>query len=159
MKKRILAVFMILSMLSTSLIAVNAQAIEDDAAEVIYFDDGSYLQISAVRTVETQSNTRATLTTVGEKDMTFVNGDGEVEWTYTLTGYFTYTPGLTSACVDAAYTSDIYDSAWSFSNGSAVTSGNTAYGYGSYVKKILFVTIDQYDINISISCDTYGNLS
>lgn len=159
MKKRIMAIFMILSMLSASLIATSAKSMENDAAEVICFDDGSYIQISAVRTVEVESNTRATLTKVGEKDMTFVNDDGEVEWTYTLTGYFTYTPGMTSVCVDASYTSNINDSAWSFSNGSATSSGNTAYGDGLYIKKVLFVKINEVNIDLTISCDSYGNLS
>ena len=54
---------------------------------------------------------------------------------------------------------NIYDSSWTFSNGSATRSGNTAYGKGHYTKKVLFITTKNYDVDISVSCDKYGNIS
>lgn len=159
MKKRTIAILMIIALLSVSLMPAAAESTAKEASEIIYLDDGSYIEISGVRTIETGKSSRATTTTIGAKDVTFKNTDGEVEWTYTLTGYFTYDPGVSSTCTNATYTSDINANGWTLNNATATRSGNTAYGVGVYIKKVLFIKVNEIDIDISISCDSYGNLS
>lgn len=133
----------------------------DDGTTTVYYEDGSILTISAVYNVaENESISRATSeTTSGSRDAYFTDGNGDLEWKYTLSASFSYVPGVSSSCTSASYSNSTYDSSWSFSEGSATKSGSTAYGKGKYVKQILFVTVNTYNIDLSISCDVNGNLS
>ena len=100
-----------------------------------------------------------TQTKTGSKDITATDSNGNVEWKYTLSATFSYVYGSSVSCTSSTYKNNIYDSSWTFSNGSATRSGNTAYGKGHYTKKVLFVTTKNYDVDISVSCDKYGNIS
>lgn len=133
----------------------------DDGITTVYYEDGSILTISAVyNVIENESISRATSeTTSGSRDAYFTDGNGDLEWKYTLSASFSYVPGVSSSCTSASYSNSTYDSSWSFSEGSATKSGSTAYGKGKYVKQILFVTVNTYNIDLSISCDVNGNLS
>lgn len=129
-------------------------------AQVIYFEDGSYLTISPVTIIEETTNARATASTkTGAKDVTRTKSNGDLAWKYTLTATFSYVSGTSSTCTSASYTKNIYDTSWEFSNGSATKSGNVATGKGTFKDKVLFVTTQTQNINITITCDTYGNLT
>lgn len=134
---------------------------ETDGSTVILFDDGSSITISPVyNDSNPQNNTRATTkTTSGNKDAIFKDSDGNIEWKYTLSASFSYVSGVSSTCTNCSYSTTTNDSSWTFSDGSATKSGNVATGKGKYVKKILFITVNTYNIDIHITCDTYGNLS
>ena len=160
MKKRFIAclmAFVLFTMCVCPINAVDAGAVEANESKIIYFDDGSYIEISGVRQIDNTS--RAAQTKIGEKDITYTASNGDVEWQYTLTGYFSYDPGVSSTCTYATYSNNISNTNWSFSDGAATRSGNTAYGDGLYIKKVLFVKVKEYIVDISISCDSYGNLS
>lgn len=166
MKRVLLSVFLTIAMLGT--VVLPSYAIEpscntvqnEDGSTVIYYDDGSHLTISPVRIIGNDTVARATTQTKnGLKDVKFTDSDGNVEWKYTLSATFSYVYGSSVSCTSAKYSNNIYDNAWSFSNGSATKSGGTAYGRGHYAKKVLFVTVKNIDIDISITCDKYGNLS
>lgn len=133
----------------------------DDGTTTVYYDDGSILTISPVYNVkENESMSRAaSKTTSGNRDAYFTDGNGNREWIYTLSASFSYVAGVSSTCTSASYSNSTYDSSWTFSDGSATESGNTAIGEGKYVKHILFVTVNTYNIYLTISCDVNGNLS
>lgn len=132
----------------------------EDGTTVVYYEDGSSLTISPTYVIEENSSARSSAQTVtGGKDVTCKDSDGNLEWKYTLSATFSYVPSISSTCTSAWYTKTIYDSHWSFSDGSATKSGNTAYGKGKFVKKVLFITGKTYDIDICMSCDKYGKLS
>ena len=133
----------------------------DDGTTTVYYDNGSILTISAVyNVIEDKRTARATQKTIsGSRDAYFTDGNGDFEWKYTLSASFSYVPGVSSSCTSASYSNSTYDSSWSFSDGSATKSGSSAYGKGKYVKQILFVTVNTYNIDLSISCDVKGNLS
>ena len=125
---------------------------------VVYFDDGSRLVISPVYETKDVTSIKTAANTVTRcRDAYYEDSEGNMEWKYTLTATFSYNYGVSSTCTNASYTQIIYDSKWSFSDGSVEISGNTAYGKGHYVKKWLFVT-KEADIDISLSCDIYGNV-
>ncbi len=131
-----------------------------DGSTITYFDDGSFLTVSPVREIGSSVATYATdKTASGSKDVTFTDANGNLDWTYTLTATFSYVYGVSSTCTSASYTKEIYDNDWSFSDGSATKSGNVATGKGKFVCKVLFITFKTYNIDISITCDIYGNLS
>lgn len=166
MKKTLLSVFLTVALLCTAVIPAYAADTEptaeqfDDGATVIYYDDGSSITISPIYGVEEENITRATEQTVsGARDVTFKDSDGNLECIYTLYAAFSYVYGVSSTCKSTTYNKTIYVDSWTFSNGSATKSGNTAYGKGHFTKKAFFITIKNYDIDISISCDKYGNLS
>lgn len=166
MKKRIISLFITISMIFS--VSVNIWAAEEapvqresDGATVICFEDGSKLTISPIEVIESTdgvSRASGTQMKTGTETAIFEDSSGNLKWEYTLTARFAYYSGESVACVSATYSQTIYDDAWSFSNGSTVKSGNTAYGYGTFKKKVLFVTTQSHDVDLSISCDLYGNL-
>ena len=156
--KKIISLLALFVILIVSVLPINATDITERDGNIIYFEDGSYLEISEVRIVDTNMS-RAAQTITGAKDMTYTNEDGEVEWKYTLTASFTYDPGVSSTCTSATYSNTIYDNNWSFSNGYASRGGNAAHGSGLYIKKVLLIKVKEVEVSINITCDTYGNLS
>ena len=131
-----------------------------DGTQIIYCDDGGYIIISPatmISEVKSPDGTRATVTQT--KTQTKKDSGGNVEWKYTLTGTFSYTYGVSASCTGASYSKTIYDSVWSFSNGSATASGATATGNGTFTKKVLFITVDTVNVHLTLTCDKYGNVT
>lgn len=165
MKKFLLSVFILPIALLTNVLSAHAvEEISFDAqaeseSSVIYFDDGSRLVTSPIYEAKDSSSIKTAANTITRScDVYFEDSNGNMEWKYTLTATFSYNYGVSSTCTNESYTQTIYDSKWSFSDGSAERSGNTAYGKGHYVKKEWFVVIKDVDIDISLSCDIYGNV-
>ncbi len=125
--------------------------------ETINYNDGSYIIIelysSNYMLLSTDSSNKT-----GYKDVTKYDKNNKIEWNYTLTCYFSIVYGESSNCYNSTYSQYINDSSWKFSNGSTSTSQNTGYGYGTYKSKVLFITTKTMYIDISLSCDIYGNL-
>lgn len=142
----------------------TAQKVQEiDGTTVIYYDDGSTLTISAVQIAEDQISAYSTGT--GEKKVaanrvaTRKDSSGNLIWKYTLYGTFSYVPGVSSTCIAASYDQEICNSEWSFSDGSATASGNKANGKGVFKQKFLFITINTDNVDISLTCDIYGNVT
>lgn len=127
--------------------------------ENITFEDGSRLVVSPVYRKEEAASTEAAENTITRfKDVDYVSSDGTLEWKYTLEGEFSYEYGVSSVCTRAGYFSTIYGDKWTFSNGSSYASGNTAHGEGNYKKKELFIVTRDVDVDITLTCDIYGNV-
>ena len=132
----------------------------DDGSTITYFTDGSSITVSPVRDAVEANLVRATTQTLNKsKDVTYKDSDGNIEWKYTLSATFTYEYGVSATCTKASYTKTINDSAWSFSDGSATKSGNVATGKGTFKYKVLFITTQTRNINITLTCDKYGNVT
>lgn len=161
MKKTIILLFFIICIILTS--SIPTFAVENtiselaEVTEITYFDDGSYI----VSTIVTESMPFRTssFTKCGHRVVSYYNESDELMWQYTLYGEFNVVSGVSAICTSSTYTQTIYGNRWSFSNGQATASGNSAYGIGTFTKKVLFVTTQTVDIDISINCDVYGNLS
>ena len=72
----------------------------------------------------------------------------------TVHGSFTYSYGVSSSATSASCTVTTYSTSASFNSKDAWTSGKSAYGYGSVSYKGT-----NTGRTVSISCDSYGNLS
>jgi hypothetical protein len=161
MKKVLITIFLIICQLISASIPTYATSINvpefDESTSITYLEDGSYI----VTTITSEPNlTRATtFTKTGNKVVSYYDGDDTLLWQYTLFGEFLVESGVSAVCTSATYTQTIYANRWSFSNGQATASGATAYGVGTFKKKVLFVTTSTVDIDISFTCDVYGNLS
>ena len=166
MKKITLSILLVIvTILSTALPAFAAETepstiVINDGGTITYFADGSTLTISAVKNVDEPNLVRATTQTVTKsKDVTYKDKSGNLEWKYTLTATFSCESGVSSTCTKASYSTTINDNSWSFSNGSATKSGNVATGNGTFKLIILFITMNTYNINITLTCDKYGNVT
>ena len=130
------------------------------SSETQYFEDGSYI---IYETIE-QTNDVVLLSTSyskeGKRTVTKTGNDGKVLWTYTLIAEYWIEEGISVRCTKADYSTSINNSSWSFSDGSSTYSGNIAYGKGKFTYKVLWLFPTQdVNIDIKLSCDSYGNLS
>ena len=163
MKKTVIALFIAIVALFMQAAPVFADSqgptvqFLPDGSTVYLFSDGSKLTVSAVRSVAEEKG--VTSIVADSKEATFTNSDNMVEWRYTLHATFSYTYGVSSSCTSTYYTQNIYQGNWSFSNGSATKSGNTANGVGTFEKRFLFIVINTVDVDLHISCDKYGVVS
>lgn len=164
MKKKLLSIVLAFTILFAATIPTYATESPtdiihtDDGSTIIYNEDGSSFIISAPYGTETQGSRTTVRTITKHKDVTYQDSDGNLVWKYTLTGTFSF-DGSSSACTNASYTQSIYDSIWTFSDGSATKSGNVATGKGKFVSKFLFITVKTYNIDIHLTCDKYGNVT
>ena len=167
MKKRIFSILLTVLFvfaLTPSVFAIDNVALNNqNSGNIIYLDNGSYIVVTLatddISLLSLASTKSTSLKKVGNKFATCYDKNNNHEWEYTLSAEFEVIEGVSATCTSATYTQTIYAKDWSFSNGNATKSGNTAYGVGTFKRKVLFVTVDTANIDISISCDVYGNLS
>ncbi len=125
---------------------------------VEYFSDGS----SCVTTVidETPITPYATtFSKTGSKVYTLRNKDGDILWQFTVHGTFSVNSGVSATCTAASYSINIVDTAWENDSASASRSSNKAIGNATFVRKVLFVTIETKSCTVTLTCDSNGNLS
>ena len=143
--------------------ACDIEFVHKNKTEIVYLNNGSYITITLIAkdisTLSLTSTDSATFTKAGNKVVTCRDKKGNLEWEYTLFAEFSVVENVSATCTSATYSQTIYASDWSFGNGNATKSGNTAYGVGTFKRKVLFVTVDTANIDISIFCDVNGNLS
>lgn len=106
-----------------------------------------------------RSTTSSSKIYTGNKTIVCKDENGNVEWEYILSAEFNVVEGVSSTCTNVSYAQNIYKSVWSFSDGGTSKSGNTAYGYGTFKRKALFITLEKQIIDLAFTCDLYGNLS
>ena len=129
----------------------------DGSAEIVY-SDGTKLVLSAPYSDSPSPKNVTSTTFTSRRDATIENSDGTVACKFTLTARFTYEYGVSSACIGTSHTYNVYDDKWSYKSGSSSYSGNTATGAATFTKKLfLFITQDHV-VNISLTCDKYGNV-
>lgn len=158
--KKFICLFFAAIICFSSIFSVNATSdpfSNTDSNTVIVYDNGDYLTISPI--IYTESTTRAANTKDGHKTYTYSNSSDEVEWIFVINATFSYVYGSSVTCTNSSYTYTIYKDSWKFSDGSTSRSGGTAYAYGTFKNKVLFITTRTVDVEAQISCDIYGNLS
>lgn len=166
MKKNIISLILIFSIMYTLSISTSANELypimsqTSDGYTTFLYSDGSKLTISPAEYDYTNKATYTSTNTVTKhKNAYFTDSSGNLEWEYTLYATFSYVEGVSATCTNTYYTQNIYENGWSFSDGAATASGNAARGTGTFVKKFLFITTKTYNIDISLTCDIYGNVT
>ena len=163
MKKFLSMLLAVACLITVATTAASADEIESTPltqtdSYIEYYEDGSYAIITITSTVT--SGTRATSTTkTASKIHNFYNADNELQWTYTLIGYFTITEGVSVVCSGSSYDSVIHVSSWSLTDHTNNASGNMAYGTATYTRKVFFVTSATQNLTMEMQCDVYGNIS
>lgn len=122
------------------------------AGHVTYLSDGSVLIESVPKVIQTRSNVITSHKTVYHRD-----SSGNLLWSATLTGTFTYN-GSSSSCTAASCTTSINSSAWSQKSVNAYTSGASAYADVTMVRKILLITVETVNVLVTLTCDKDGHL-
>jgi len=128
-------------------------------SKVIACDGGGYLIISDPIVSINPCLKGAALEIEAEQFYAHYDSDNNLEWKYTLYATFECEYGVSSVCANAYYVQNIYNGNWTFSNGAAYTSANTAIGTGRYVKKYLFITLDTIEVSLTLTCDVFGNVT
>ena len=144
-----LALIMMIGMLPCS--AIAASEVVD--TETIWYDDGSYMEI----TVE-KSCARGASIVSGSKTYTFYGNDGGTEWKAKLSATFAYSGGWYT-CTTANCDVTIYDNDWYVVSNSTIRSSNNAVTNLTMGRRVLGVTVEKPQYTIKITCDNNGNLS
>lgn len=126
-----------------------------ESVEVL--EDGSSVEILVY---ETPVNSRATTyTKTGTKYYNLRNADGDILWTFKVTGTFSVTTGSSAVCTAASHTYTITNDSWNYVSGSSYKSGNKAIGHGEFNRKMLLITVEAKTCDVTLTCDVNGNLS
>lgn len=131
--------------------AAHAETVVNESVE--YFADGS-----SCITIITCASSRAALQKSAAKEVIYRGSDDTKLFSLTVHGTFKY-DGSSATCIDASYTYNVYDSAWSFKSATASKSGATATASGTFVKKVLGITVATKALTPTLTCDKDGNLS
>ena len=152
--------FLIIFVLFTSSTPLRASQSTSEyclISEKVEYCDGGY---NIIRLYESIANDyRNTYTKTGVAEYLHYSNDNTLVWKYTLTGYFEVNQGVSSVCYDVDYSTQINSNGWHFYNDGTYYSGNTAYGAGTFKYKVLMITINTINVNLSVTCDIYGNIS
>ena len=152
--KAAVCLLLVLSFFPAFTARVSASS-EDVTVYTTYLPDGSYyvttigeLPSSSVSTMSTSQQKS------GYKKSVKYDSNNKEMFSLTVTGVFTY-DGKTAKATSAQYSEEIYAAGWSFSDGSAVCSGNTATAYGTF--KLLWL-FNAQNLSVSLSCSPTGEL-
>jgi len=170
MKKTILSLILALTFVFLCAIPVSADSIvapnerytmisNEDGSTVYLFSDGSKLTIGPIVVTEPREQYAERGIRYADLSADYQDANGNREWLYTLSATFAFQYGISSSCLTASYSQTIYVNDWTFSNGSATHTGAVARGLGKFVRKLLFITLNDIDIDISMTCDMYGNVT
>lgn len=135
--------------------SVNNLQLVSESVE--YYEDGSSLVISVYEeTVQTRSNL---YNRVGRKDYKYRDANGTVLWTFAVTGEFRVLEGASVTCISASCSAEVFHEAWVCTRKYAETSGSWAIANGEFERSLLGIVIDRDTVQVSLTCDVYGNLS
>lgn len=124
---------------------------------VEYLDDGSMIVTSVYEESVTARSSLYTKT--GSKIDRRINAEGEELWSFTVSGEFRVIEGASVSCVSASCSSQVLHENWSCTQKSAAPSGSQAVANGQFQKTLLGIVLDTENVNVTLSCDQYGNLS
>ncbi len=165
--KKILSLFLFsVIMISSMFLTVGAAETNSDMKGTIVsetverLEDGTTITTTLYDTTSKDVVTMGTTyTKTGSKNTVATNDKGEELWRFTLNGTFSVNPGVSATCTQASHTVKITSNAWQNETATSSKSGNQAIGYGKFVRKVLFITVETREANLTLTCDKNGNLS
>lgn len=134
--------------------ATKPQAAEVNT-ETIYLDNGDHIET----TIVTYPQTRSFSTKTGVKTTTYMNADDEPLWSVSVTATFSYDPGRSCLCNSVSGESKSYVSGWKVSEATTFRQLNTAMASATGTKYFIGIPMNSYEVSVTLTCDTYGNLS
>ena len=148
--KKTLVILLTLVMIISSVFCLPVSALSANKVTettIEYLENGDYIE--TVLTYE-DSLTRATKS--GSKTKNYKNSSGTTLWSVTVTCTFSYTGSL-SSCTSVSHSAKSYSSSWTIKSVSSSRAGNTgtANATATYLST-------NYQMSVSLSCSTYGEL-
>lgn len=135
-------------------VPMKAQAAQRQGAEVIYLEDGSYIEkYIAESYLSSASGTKS-----GASTYDYHGANGALIWTAKLYGTFTYN-GVSATCTASSCDVTIYDSNWYVVSKTAGKNGNKATASVTMGLWHLGVTVSKTTYSLSLTCDKNGVLS
>lgn len=160
--KRLISIFCSVLLVLRFVPNVSASELEKSGELVLVsetvkcLEDGSSIITSVYEeVVQTRSNI---YTKTGSKVDRYVSTEGETVWSLTVHGEFRIIEGASVTCTSASCSTAIYNDAWNCTRKSASPSGNQAVANGQFQKTLLGIVVDTENVNVTLSCDPYGNL-
>ena len=123
---------------------------------VEYYEDGSML-VTAVYEVTVLTRT-SLYNKAGRKVYEYREADGNILWAFAVNGEFRVIEGASVTCTSASCSTSIYNDAWRCTRKSAAPSGSQAVANGVFEKTLLGIVLSTENVNVTLSCDPYGNL-
>lgn len=136
-------------------IPVHAQSFEIPSPEIEYLANGDYIET----TITLLPSSRKAFTCSGRKTATYKNSSGTILWSVTIKASFSYIPGKSSKCTSASGSSSSKSSNWKVSSATSSKSGNTATATATGTQYRNSKPVGSITRSVTLTCDTYGNLS
>lgn len=155
-KRRLTGLFICFVLLMASSITVFAESPEPD--EIIYLEDGSYIEITIEEEPPTIQLFASTKTKTASKTAQAKNSSGAKIWYVKVTGTFSYN-GTSSSCTKSIATAASQHSSWSIKSKSPSKSGSTAKATATAVKKLDGTVTQTMTRTVSLTCSKSGALS
>ena len=154
--KKLITILLAIILICCSAFSFPASATEvteKTQTTIQYLDNGDYIE-TTITCYET--NSRAA-TKSGSKTSNYKNSDGEIMWSVTVNGTFTYN-GTTSSCTSVSRSTTAPGESWSIKSSSCSKSGNCASATATATHKAFLVSKD-YTLTVNLYCSPYGILS
>lgn len=153
--KRLLTLSLIATLVISVIfcLPVNADGNIKTDTSIVYLDNGDYIE-TFITYFETNSRVA---TKSGSKTSSYKNSAGEVMWSVTVYGTFTYN-GTTSSCTSASHSATAPGANWSIKSVSSRKSGYSAIADAIATYKTTASSKD-YSMNVTLFCSPYGILS
>lgn len=165
MKRLISLLCSMLLVLSCFTYAPCVRAVEEEpfVAQVLisktveYLEDGSMITTSVYENVVSSRSNLYNKS--GTKERVYTDANGNIVWSLTVHGEFRVIEGASVTCTSASCSSAIYNDNWNCTRKSASPSGSQAVANGVFERTVLGIVISTENVNVTLSCDHFGNLS
>lgn len=150
--KRIMAISLVAVLLVSVIFCLPVAAVENVKTEttIEYLENGDYIETIIT---EYESNARVA-TKSGSKTKNYKNSAGDIMWSVTVHGTFTYN-GSTSLCTSAGHSTTAPGSRWSIKSVSSRRSGYSAIADATATYS---PSSTDYSMSVSLYCNPYGTL-
>lgn len=156
--KKILATLIICAMILSIMQPTTTYAYETETT-VEYLENGDCIETIIITITSTAETRASSVTKKGTKTTNYKNSDGDVLWSISVTGTFTYVSGSSCTCTAVSGSAVSNSSSWKVSTAKTSKSSNKATASTTATKYLAFLKVDSIERSVTLTCDTYGNLS
>lgn len=151
--RKTLALTLLFTILYCTLFCFPAGATTVTETSIELLKNGDYIEtIITYHDINTRAATKS-----GSKISNYKNSDGEIMWSVTVNGTFTYN-GTTSSCTNVSRSTSAPGENWTIKSSSCSKSGNCATASATATYKYLLFS-DDYSMTVNLYCSPYGILS
>lgn len=117
-----------------------------------------YYYEETIEVIDLNVMTRSIQTKTAKKTGTYKNANGQVLWSVTVTGTFTYN-GSTSSCTKSTVSTSVVDNAWKIASSSSSKTGNKASAVATAKYYVGGTVVSTQTKTITLTCSQTGVLS